>query len=344
MIKGNLVRNKEPSIALTSFKIAAKENPHSVEALSNQGAMLQALGDPKQALETLKKAGGLDPSDKLLHGLMRQAEAAISQSKDLERQRYIDGMVKDLAARFREQQAKPVANADDWTSPPMVVSILNLEESIADPMTGRLGVAGVLHHDLQAALAAKGVQVVERAVLDKLLAELNLGSSALADPETQLKLGRVMAARLMATGGVHPGAGNQPLATLRLVDVETTGIAMSANERMDANPDLAKAAENLAASIAKTIHDKYPLKGRIALVEGDSVILNLGKKHGIAVGQEFSVLGKPEAIELNGKVLGYRETKLGSLKVTKVEDGMAHGAVVARTAAWDKNQRVVQKD
>ncbi|MBI5329590.1 MAG: tetratricopeptide repeat protein [Betaproteobacteria bacterium] len=344
LIKGNLLRNKEPSIALTSFKIAARENPHSVEALSNQGALLQAAGDPKQALEVLKKAGGLDPTDKLLHGLVRQAEAAIGQSKDLERQRYIDQTVKDLAARFRENQAKTPANADDWTSPPMVVSILNLQEEAGDPLTARLGVAGVLHHDLQIALAGKGVQVVERAVIDKLLAELNLGSSALADPDTQLKLGRVMAARLMATGGVHPNAGNQSLATLRLVDVETTGIAMSASERMSANPDLAQTAESLAAAIAKTIRDKYPLKGRLALVEGETVILNLGKKHGVAMGQEFSVLGKPEPIELNGKVLGQRETKLGSLRVTKVEDGLAYGAVVARTAAWDKNQRIVQKD
>ena len=341
--QGNLLRKKDPKIALASFKTAAKENPHSVEAISNLGALQNETGDPKQALETLKKAQVLDPGDKLLHGLMRQAQEAMAQKQDIERQRYIDETVKDLAARFKEQQArKAQAPGDDWTSPPVVVSVLGFREEGPASLEGRIGLEGVLQHELQSALAAKGIQVVDRALLDKLLAELRLGSSDLADPDTQLKLGRILAARLTAVGSVRHGDHGQ--ASMRMIDTETTGIALSVSEKTSEAPDPAALAAKMAEAMEKTIHEKYPLKGRIAMVDGDTVILNLGKKHGIVAGQEFNVLGKPEPVELNGKILGYKETRLGQLKITEVQDGLAYAKPVEKTGAWEKSQRVIQKD
>lgn len=344
LAQGNLLSKKAPQIALASFKTAARENPHSVEAISNLGALQTATGDPKQALETLKKAQVLDPGDKLLHGLMRQAQEAMAQKQDLERQRYIDETVKDLATRFKEQQArKAQAPSDDWTTPPLVVSVLGFREEGPASLTGRIGLEGVLQHELQAALAAKGIQVVDRALLDKLLSELRLGSSELADPDTQLKLGRILAARLTAAGSVR-NAENQGQASMRLIDTETTGIALSVSEKMAGAPDPAALAEKMAAEVAKAIRDKYPMKGRIALVDGDTVALNLGKKHGVAVGQQFNVLGKPEPVELNGKILGYKESKVAQLKVTEVQDGLAYAKASDKTGALEKNQRVIQKD
>jgi len=193
------------------------------------------------------------------------------------------------------------------------------------------------------ALAAKGIQVVDRALLDKLLSELRLGSSELADPDTQLKLGRILAARLTAAGSVR-NAENQGQASMRLIDTETTGIALSVSEKMAGAPDPAALAEKMAAEVAKAIRDKYPMKGRIALVDGDTVALNLGKKHGVAVGQQFNVLGKPEPVELNGKILGYKESKVAQLKVTEVQDGLAYAKASDKTGALEKNQRVIQKD
>ncbi len=343
LAQGNLLRKKEPRIALASFKTAAKENPHSVEAISNLGALQNETGDPKAALETLKKAQVLDPGDKLLHGLMRQAQEAMAQKQDIERQRYIDETVKDLAARFKDQQArKAQAPSDDWTSPPVVVSILGFREEGPTSLEGRIGLEGVLQHELQSALAAKGIQVVDRALLDKLLAELRLGSSELADPDTQLKLGRILAARLTAVGSVRDGEHGQ--ASMRMIDTETTGIALSVSEKTAGAPDPAELAAKMAAAMEKTIHEKYPLKGRIAMVDGDTVILNLGKKHGVVAGQEFNVLGKPEPVELNGKILGYKETRLGQLKVTEVQDGLAYAKPVDKAGAWEKSQRVIQKD
>jgi tetratricopeptide (TPR) repeat protein len=342
LAKGNLLSRKAPEIALASFRTAASENPHSVEAISNLGAIQNALGNPRQAAESLKKALELAPGDKLLHGMMRQVQESMAQQQDLEYQRHIDAAVKELVARFKEQAAQPKAARDDWTSPPTVVSILGFRDETAPGMSGRLGLEGALQHELQRALMALGVQVVDRALMDKLLAELRLGSSELADPETQLKLGRIMAARLIATGTVRRDKSAQ--ASMRLVDTETTGIAMATSDRLPNAPDPMQIAQKQAEEIASMIKAKYPVKGRIALVENESVIINVGKKHGVQTGQLFNVLGTPEPIELNGKVLGHREKKLGELQITEVQDGLAYGKAKGPAFSPEKNQRIVLKD
>lgn len=343
LAQGNLLRGKQPQIALASLRTAAKENPHSLEALSNLGALQKSLGNPAQALESLTKAQALAPADKLLHSLMVQAQEAIAQQQDLHKQRYIDDTVKDLVARFKEQQTrKAQAPGDDWTSPPMVVSILGFREEGPTDLDGRIGLDSALEHELQSALLARGVQVVDRALIDKLLAELKLGSSDLADPETQLQLGRIMAARLIATGSILQGA--TPRTAMRLIDTETTGIALSTTGKSGNEPDPAALSGQLADAVLRTLKDKYPLKGRIARVDSGQVIVNLGKRHGVTAGQLFNVLGKPEPVELNGKILGYRESRLGELQVTEVQDGLAYAKALGDAKALEKNQRVVQKD
>lgn len=339
--QGNLQRKKNPQLAMTSYKTAMKDNPHSVEALSNLGAVLQDTGDAGQALQILQKASLLDPTDKLLHGLLRQVQASIAQRQDLEKQKFIDDSVKELLARQKE--AKPVANADDWTSPPMLLSILGIQEEGPGSLSGRAGVSGVLQNELYQALAQRGIQVVERAMLDKLLSELKLGSSSLADPESQLKLGKILAARLMASGSFHESPASARVA-LRLIDTETSALALSTSEAVAANGDPAAIAGKLADGIASALQKKYPLKGRIASVTGAEVLLNLGKKHGLRPGLAFNVLGKSEPVELNGKVLGYKETKLGQLEVTDVQEGFATARVMQKSGDLAANLRIIQKD
>lgn len=339
--QGNLQRKKDPQQAMASYKVAMRENPHSVEALSNLGAVLQDSGDASQALLILQKANLMDPTDKLLHGLLRQVQASIAQRQDLEKQKFIDDSVKDLLARQKE--IKPVANADEWTSAPMMLSILGIQEEGPGSLSGRAGVSGVLQNELYQALAQRGIQVVERAVLDKLLSELKLGSSSLTDPESQLKLGKILAARLMASGSFYESPASTRVA-LRLIDTESSALALSSSEAVASNSDPAAIAGKLADGIAAALRKKYPLKGRIASVSDSGILLNLGKKHGLRPGLAFNVLGKSEPVELNGKILGYRETKRGQLEITEVQDGFAMAKVVDKSGNWEANQRIIQKD
>ena len=342
LAKGNLLSKKSPEIALASFRTATVENPNLVEAVSNLGAMQNALGNPKQAAESLKRALELAPGDKLLHSMMRQVQESMAQQQDLEYQRYIDATVKDLVARFKEQAAQPKGSTDDWTSPPPTISILGFRDETGPSLSGRLGLEGVLQHELQRALMGRGINVVDRALMDKLLAELKLGASELADPETQLKLGRIMAARLIATGTLR--RDKNALANMRLVDTETTGIALATSERLPPALDPIQIAEKQAEDIAAMIQSKYPVKGRIALIENDLFIVNVGKKHGVRTGQLFNVLGTPEPIELNGKILGQREKKLGELQITEVQEGLAYAIPKGPVFSTEKNQRILLKE
>jgi Tfp pilus assembly protein PilF len=340
-LKGNIYRNrKEPDLAIASYKKALAEDPNDRDALTNMGVTLQELGQPEEAVKAFSQLKLTHPTDHLGDALLRQAQAAIAQKQDLEKQRYINQLVKDLVERYKNQsQDKP---EDDWTTPAMALSIIGFADSNADNLSERAGLNMVLQNELTSQLQAAHLKVVERAILDKVVSELNLGSSNLSDPDTALKLGKIIAARLIATGSVSSmGADNR--VNLRLVDTETTDIVLPLSERQTGNPDPASIAAKFTQAIAATVKDKYPMKGRIAEADGDTVIINLGNKHNVTAGMVFNVLGEDEEpIELNGKVLGTRQTKIGQLKVSKVEDLMSYAQPLTVSGALEKNQKIIQ--
>jgi curli biogenesis system outer membrane secretion channel CsgG len=79
-------------------------------------------------------------------------------------------------------------------------------------------------------------QVVERQRLILALEELNLGSSALANEATRLRIGRIVGARFMVFGGYFV-LGDMMRLDLRLVEVET-GTIVKAAEKTTAAGDL----------------------------------------------------------------------------------------------------------
>jgi tetratricopeptide (TPR) repeat protein/peroxiredoxin len=341
--RGNLLRQVSPTTALHSYQDAVAVNPFAADAMANQGAVLQAMGEPGKALEVLRQANERAPADRAVLALLRQAEQASKQKMDLERQKYIDESVKDLVARFKEQKTSPPTRpADDWTSQAMAVSVLDFQTSGEPELLGKLGMDKLLLQEFSQALLNQGVTVVDRAILDKLLAELKLGSSELADPDTQLRLGRIMAARLISTGS-FTGAGQNKAVAMRIIDTETTNIAYSTTKR-NIEIDPVSLAEDLAAAVVKSVREKYPLKGRIALADDDTaIVINLGKKQGAAPGQTFNVLGEGVPIELNGRVIGMREAKLGQIEITATEDLMSYAKVLEKKGPWAKNQKVILK-
>jgi tetratricopeptide (TPR) repeat protein len=340
---GNLKKEQGDSrIALASYEQAVDDNPYFVEALSNQGVALQDMGNPEKAMEVFSKVKKIDPNDKLVHSLLRQAQAAIAQKQDLERQKYIDGLVSDLLTQFKENKKKKKTNTDDWTTPPMVISILGFQNNDRGILMGRAGLEGVLQEELTNKLLEKNVRVVERAVLDKLLAELKLGSSDLTDPNASLKLGKIMAARLIATGSFF-STGKDRLVTMRLINTETTGIAMTLSEKQKGEITPTDVAGIFAGKIRSMLDDKFPLKGRLAYLEGDTIIINLGSKHGLANGTVFKVVGEGKPIELNGRILGYMPADLGLIKVVKIDNEMAYASKVEKKGDWAINQKIIVK-
>jgi uncharacterized caspase-like protein/peroxiredoxin/tetratricopeptide (TPR) repeat protein len=341
--RGNLLRKLSPGTAVAAYQEALQVNAFATDALANQATLLQGMGESGRALALLRQAGERAPADRAVLALLRQAEQASKQSMDLERQRAIDASVKDLVARFKEQKSSPAARAaDDWTSQALAVSVLDFQTAGDTELLGKLGMERLLLQEFSQALLNQGITVVDRAILDKLLAELKLGASELADPDTQLRLGRIMAARLISTGSFS-GAGASKALSLRLVDTETSAIAFSTTRRNSVLDPVALA-EELATAVTASVREKYPLKGRIAVADDDTaLIINLGRKQGAQAGQTFNVLGEGVPVELNGRVIGMREARLGQLEISSCEELMCYARAVEKKAAWAKNQKIILK-
>lgn len=143
--------------------------------------------------------------------------------------------------------------------------------------------------------------------------------------------------------GTLTSQGGGLSAAVRAIDTETSQLAMVRSERSMGAPNPTQLAAAMAQAVARTVQDKYPLKGRVVAVDGERAIINLGKKTSLAVGQAFNVLTRGEPIELNGRVLGYRDTRSALVTITEVEDLLAYGRIAELKAPLEKNQRVVAR-
>jgi uncharacterized caspase-like protein len=340
---GNLQRPQDPQAAAATYAKAAREDRQSVQALSNLAVALNETGQASQARAALERAQALDPADPMTAALLRQVRESLAADQDRSRQQMVDDSVRELAAQLKEGKSRPVAaNADDWTSPILAISVLPFQDRTQASLTGRIGFDSLLQEALIGELQSRGYTLVERRLLDKVLAEVKLGASALADPDTQIRLGRLLAARLMVSGVLN-SQNDGVAAALRAIDTETTQLALVRTETAAAPADPARLAALLAQDIARTVAEKYPLKGRVVALDGERVIINLGRRHGVVAGQGFNVLVRGEAIELNGRVLGYKESRIARLNITAVEDGLSYARPTEVTAALEKNQRIVAR-
>jgi curli biogenesis system outer membrane secretion channel CsgG len=97
---------------------------------------------------------------------------------------------------------------------------------------------GILSGEVIEAVREKGYPVVERERLLLALEELRLGTSALADESTGLRLGRLVGARLMVFGGYQVIEDKMRL-DLRVVEVET-GRVVKSSQRIVSSVDLSQ--------------------------------------------------------------------------------------------------------
>ena len=269
------------------------------------------------------------PADELVATLLRRLEERERESADLERRKLVDKLVSELAESFRTGKVAKRPD-EEWSPRRIVVSFVDLRDELG-PLA-RAGIADAFVARATERLRASGrLDVVERETLDRLLAELKLGSSELADPATRLRLGRVLAAAAIATGSFSSVGGENRL-ELRLIDTETTEIRATASEAIVDPERIGGVADAVADRILATMRAAHPLRGKIAEVEGGEILVGIGKKHGLAVGAELDVveLGKP--VEVDGQVVGHRRKKVGRLRVVSVEDGFATAEAIEGSA------------
>jgi tetratricopeptide (TPR) repeat protein len=299
------------------YEQAVAIDPYYIEGTTNKGLAYEKEGRWDKALETYRQALVLDRSDTFAAVLARKAQEMLDIQKDGERKKRMDRLVKDLAARFRSQKKTGPRDADAWTSGPTVLSFVDFQEK--GGLAERDGFSTVLLAQLGDHLNASGrVQVVERVLMERLLEELNLGSSELADPETALRLGRVLAARLIGTGSLlHMPQGT--LLSLRLIDTETSAIPQVVTRQMGPQASLEKELFQLNREILSTVIAKYPLRGYVARIAGGEAVVNIGARQGVVQGTTFDVLEEQEPVVYRGKTLRSAPKTVARAEVVRVE-------------------------
>ena len=319
------VRHEQGDVdaALADYEQAVAIDPLNVTALSNAGAAHRQNGDLQKAAQVLEKAQGMRDDD-LVAVMLEQIRRELQEAGDVKRGELIRAQIADLRERYEALKAagkdKPI---DEWTTPPIVLAFLPTASS-QGVFFDRAGMDVALRREIEARLHEdQTVRVVEREVLDKLLQELNLGTSELVDQNTQLQLGKVLSARML--GFIDFGRiGPDIMLYLRLVDTETTSLAAQLTRNIEKFPSIPALVDDVVREVTRKVVNNRQLQGLIAdATDEDAVLINLGAQHGVQPGQRFDVIEKGAPIEAGGKVLGHREKKVALLEVTDVEDAYA---------------------
>ena len=316
-------------------------DPYYVEGTTNKGLTYEKEGNLDKAIESYRQALTINKNDSFAAVLVKKAQEMLDLQKDIEGKKRMDTLVKDLAERYRSQAKERSAMEDIWTSRPMVLSFVGIQEK--GGLAERDGFSMVLMSQLADHLNASGrVRVVERVVIERLLEELNLGSSDLADTETALRLGKVLAAKLIGTGSIFYLPQGTML-SLRLIDTETSAIPQVMTRQVDSSMSMEKDIFRLNREILSTVIKKYPLRGYIVQESGNEFMVNLGSNQGVVLGTKFDILEEPEPVKYKNKLLKAAPRSVAQAEVVRVEPDLCYVRVSKKERSLRTDDRVQEK-
>jgi class 3 adenylate cyclase/CHAT domain-containing protein len=310
--------NKQDSQAMDYYQKATDAAPSSSIGYLSQAMLINQKGNAKEALKLLEKANSLSPEDTIIAAVANETRKRVLFDEDEKKQQKIDKLVAELIENM-DQPARALPS-DGWTSQPLTLWIIDFQTKGYAVQEGeeKLLAAGITNRLLDQGR----IQIVERALLDKLLTELKLSTSKLTDRRTALALGKLMAARLMVSGQVvYSGPYTQ--VTLRMFETESGRITAAENESIPSAAPLSALADKLSARLVEKIGKVYPLRGKIIETSNDGIKLNIGAAEGVMPDQTFSVLNQDV-----------------SLRVTSVQPTESFADIIGEDRSVEPGQRV----
>ncbi|MFB3897136.1 MAG: CsgG/HfaB family protein [bacterium] len=111
------------------------------------------------------------------------------------------------------------------------------------------------------------------------------------------------------------------------IGIENTGMAFGDRgfDETSAGKATREAVNVLVQKISASLYS-----AQVASVDGNEVIINIGKKDGVKIGDMFEIksMGKQIIDPGTGKVLGYKKSSAGTIKITSVEDTFSTGMLI----------------
>ena len=159
-------------------------------------------------------------------------------------------------------------------------------------------------------------EVVERAQLQKILKEQQLGMTGMINQDTAAKVGELLGVKVIITGSVIQ-MGNSYDVNARLISVEDGSILRAERIRGVGLDSIERLMDTLADSLKKD----FPLEGYVVMVSGKRAMIDLGRTNGVEPGMRFSALrkGAPVRHPVTGKMLAGEDVKIGEMVIQNVE-------------------------
>ena len=244
--------------------------------------------------------------------LVLQIPVPVSNESVEEKEKRIDTMVASLARKFGEDKKRGKIQAQEKKSILPAIAFINIK-SYGIPEADNEFILNRIANVLQ---DSKRVHVVEREVIDKLLRELELSSFELADPETTLRIGRIVSSDLISVGSMTRDKNSWQV-SLRFIETETTKVNVSVSEIIETE-DKKDVAEMLSLEILKKVRTAYPITGKILSLEDGNIVLDIGYKAGVNTGLKMNIFSGTERV------------KVGELEITSAGEHTSRAKTISR--------------
>lgn len=329
------VHGQGTNFEIATVNSASPEEQQQAAALTGGALKLRQKGDLSAAATTLARASDANPRDQVSRVLHDEVAADIAyKNSPIER----EDVIEETAALLKK--SKNAVPADRWSPRPLVLAFLDFKTLGGAPELAGLHEA-MLARLSQSLRGTKRVSVVDRRLLDSVLRELRLSASDLSDPDTRLKIGRILVARLIGTGNIVFVGKDKYIVNLEMIDTETTEIKVNVSEPGTGADHILQVADRLEADVMKQLRRDYPLRGKIVALDGDQVVLDLGSKDGATVGTRMNAVIE-EPIRVNGEIIARRLNSIGSIEITDVQEKASFAKVISRKTTLPAGTRVIQ--
>jgi len=215
----------------------------------------------------------------------------------------------------------------------ITVAVLNFEAKNVSQETAE-AVSDILGTEL---FNTNRFQVVERQAIEKIFEEHKLQMSGVTDVDQAAQIGQLLNVQKIMIGSVSK-LGATYIINTRLVSVETGELDLAENIQSRGGET---GLPDAIAELAKKIAGKVTIEGAILQADQNSVMINLGKEHGITVKQLLQVVRIGETItDLEGNVIGKNEDKIGLIQVVEVKDKYSSAIVIESKLPFTRGDKV----
>ncbi len=189
------------------------------------------------------------------------------------------------------------------------------------------GMGGIVAEWFTTTLVQDGrFEVVERALLQKIVTEQKLGMTGLIDKNSSSQLGKLLGVKTIITGSVLQIQDTIEV-NARIINVQTGSIIAAENIRSTTGTNLRKVIQLLTKRIMKN----FPLTGYIVKKHDQTVLIDLGASSGLQLDMDFIVYKEGEIIKhpKTGEILEVEQIPTGVIRIVKIGSIISNAKIIS---------------